>query len=195
MKTILLILMSTFSLLCATQKIVVTTKELNSTTATLQRYEDSEKVGDAIKVNIGRSGMSYDKKEGDGNAPAGEFKLGNVYGYKQSAETKMPYIQISSDLICVDDSTHKEYNKIITIQDAKKIKSFEFMKRDDELYELLIEVKYNTKNTPKKGSCIFIHLQRDQNLPTAGCTSMSKENMNTLLKWLDPNKKPIFILK
>jgi len=67
------------------------------------------------------------------------------------------------------------------------------MKRTDNLYELGIFVDYNKKVLKKRGSCIFIHIQRDENSPTAGCTSMSKEKLFKIMKWLKFSKKPMLL--
>jgi L,D-peptidoglycan transpeptidase YkuD (ErfK/YbiS/YcfS/YnhG family) len=68
------------------------------------------------------------------------------------------------------------------------------MKRDDELYEFGIVVRHNMNTVMNgKGSAIFVHVWRDSDQPTAGCTAMSKTNMLKVLRWLDPSKNPILI--
>jgi L,D-peptidoglycan transpeptidase YkuD (ErfK/YbiS/YcfS/YnhG family) len=60
----------------------------------------------------------------------------------------------------------KKYNKLIKVN--KKIKH-EKLYRKDYKYDLLIPIKYNfNKPIPGKGSCIFIHLNKNYK-PTAGC--------------------------
>ena len=51
-------------------------------------------------------------------------------------------------------------------------------------------VNNNTPMTAGDGSCIMIHIWREPGKPTQGCTAASKENIVSLLKWLDPAKNP-----
>jgi len=45
----------------------------------------------------------------------------------------------------------------------------------------------------RRGSCIFIHVQKSKDAPTAGCTSMRLEDLKVIAKWLDREKNPILI--
>ena len=195
LRTIIIFLFSLNSL-NASQLIVVLSTHNSATTAKLQRYEGSakayKKIGKEIEVNLGRSGMKRDKIEGDGAAPEGIFTLGKVFAYNK-INTKMPFIKASSDLICVDDTSSKEYNKLLYISESRGVKSFEFMKREDELYKYGIIINHNPKNRVPFGSCVFLHIEKSKNSPTSGCTSMSEKNLLTLIKWLDKKENPIII--
>ena len=67
------------------------------------------------------------------------------------------------------------------------------MKRDDEQYRLGVVVSHNKAQIKNAGSCIFLHVQKSVDAPTAGCTSMRYEDLKTIVKWLDINKNPILI--
>ena len=69
----------------------------------------------------------------------------------------------------------------------------EFMKRDDLQYELGIVVEHNKEAVSSRGSCIFIHVQKAKNTGTAGCTSMSLNELKKIVNWLDEKKNPILI--
>lgn len=190
------------------QLLVVNAPSINSPIATLQAYEKTDgqwhKVFDLIKVNLGRNGLAWEsqvlaedtkevlKYEGDGKAPAGLFSLSGFFGYK-TQDFNFPYQRLNSSDICVDDSQSKDYNRLLQTQDLRKYKSFEKMKRDDDLYELGIIVDYNKEGVKQRGSCIFIHIQRAEGSPTAGCTSMKKEELLKLMKWLDISKEPMLL--
>ena len=103
----------------------------------------------------------------------------------------MPYLYTSEDLICVDDSDSKFYNQIIKAKGNEK--SFEYMKRKDYQYELGIVVEHNKKAVYKRGSCIFMHVKKSKNAPTAGCTAMSLKELQSITNWLDIKKNPILI--
>jgi len=206
----LIILLSTF-LHASSQLILVLSEDFNATVGTLYTFEKKSDVFKPvmapIAINLGRNGMGWGegivtiahkrnepiKHEGDGRAPSGIFSLGEAFGYAKSIESKLPYIQATPDLICVDDVTHPHYNQLLHVKDTTEIKSYETMLRKDALYELGLIVKHNEKNIAKRGSCIFLHVQRAKNAPTSGCTSMSRAHLSKLLRWLDPQKEPLLI--
>ncbi len=193
------------------QIILVLSDDFNSTTAKLFTFEKKDKHYSRVflpfSVNLGRSGLAWGegireiqhkageplKREGDGKSPAGLFKLGTAFGYEQNISTKLPYIYADKDLICVDDVNSTYYNQLLHVSDRDNIKSYENMRRKDNLYEIGVVVKHNENNTPSHGSCIFLHIQKNQNSPTSGCTSMSKESLKKLLDWLDYKKEPLLI--
>ncbi|MDQ7044438.1 MAG: L,D-transpeptidase family protein [Sulfurimonas sp.] len=194
-------------LLVASQQIVlVVADDFNTSSAKLECFEGSKKVFSSIKVNLGRRGLGWGlgelelerkhtdviKYEGDKKAPAGVFKLSSIFGYSKSNNFNMPYLFTSKNLICVDDSKSKNYNTIINIQ-KEKPKSFEFMKRDDAQYELGIVVEHNKNAINQRGSCIFLHVQKEKATGTAGCTSMTLENLEQIASWLNAGKNPILI--
>jgi L,D-peptidoglycan transpeptidase YkuD (ErfK/YbiS/YcfS/YnhG family) len=74
-----------------------------------------------------------------------------------------------------------------------KPKSFETMRRDDKQYELGVVVSHNKDQVKQAGSCIFLHVQKSKDAPTAGCTSMSLDKMKKIVNWLDGSKNPILI--
>jgi L,D-peptidoglycan transpeptidase YkuD (ErfK/YbiS/YcfS/YnhG family) len=65
------------------------------------------------------------------------------------------------------------------------------MRRDDDLYRYLVLVGHNLPDpVPGAGSCIFLHIWRGSNEPTAGCTAMAESTILQLLSWLDRDKSP-----
>jgi len=103
----------------------------------------------------------------------------------------MPYLYTSQNLICVDDSNSSFYNQIIEANGGEK--SFENMKRNDHQYELGIIVAHNQNAIKQRGSCIFLHVKKNKDAPTAGCTSMSLQEIKDIALWLDKEKNPILI--
>lgn len=198
------------TLFASEQLVVVVADNFTTSTAHLQRYvkvdDTYSKIGSALVVNIGRNGLGWGlgrpfehaegeplKHEGDGKAPAGIFDLSSVFGYAAAEDTAMPYLQSGRDLICIDDSSSPDYNKLHSITDRTMVKSFEWMRRDDTLYELGITVDHNVRGEEKRGSCIFLHVEKGPKAPTAGCTSMPLPQLRTVTRWLDHDKKPLLI--
>ncbi len=205
-KTFLILMILQNFLYSSQQIILVVSDNFNSSTAILSCYEDSKRVFKPMQVNLGRNGLGWGlgeikllqnnsepiKIEGDGRAPAGIFKLTSSFGYAKKQNFKIKYQYLSKDLICVDDSSSKLYNRIVKASKSKA-KSFEIMRRDDTQYELGVVVEHNKKQKNQAGSCIFLHIQKHKNAPTAGCTSMSLSEMKEIINWLDGSKSPILI--
>ena len=187
------------------QIILVVSDDFKSDRAQLECYEGSKSVCGTIDVNIGKNGLGWGlgihnlhqkssdplKYEGDKKAPIGVFSLTNIYGYSKNHDYNMPYLYTSKNLICVDDSNSPFYNQVIEAN-GNEI-SFENMKRSDHQYELGIMVAHNSEAKKKRGSCIFLHVKKEENAPTAGCTSMNLEEIKKIASWLDKNKNPILI--
>jgi L,D-peptidoglycan transpeptidase YkuD (ErfK/YbiS/YcfS/YnhG family) len=204
-KTFLIIINLQMLLLASQQVLLVVGSDFNSSTAKLQAYEDGKKFYKQISVNIGKNGLAWGlgeqkfaikkgealKYEGDMKAPIGVFKLTNLFGYSKDNSFKMSYFYTSKELICVDDSNSNFYNEIIQAHGDEK--SFEYMKRKDGQYELGIVVAHNKMAQKGRGSCIFIHVQKSKDAPTAGCTSMELKDLKVIANWLDRDKNPILI--
>lgn len=205
----------------STQMLVVTTSDWSAVQGTLQRYERPtaggkwRRVGNPISVVVGKNGLGWGvgivpanvfqghgpadpiKKEGDGKAPAGIFRLSSAFGYAPEEQRgwKMPYISLTPSVECVDDPASKFYNRIV---DRTSVSpdwhSSEQMRRTDELYRWGVVVDHNA-DPPKagSGSCIFLHIWRGPGQGTVGCTAMPQEQLESLLGWLDPARKPLLV--
>jgi D-alanyl-D-alanine dipeptidase len=193
------------------QIILVISKDFDASKAQLYTFEKKDthyqKVFTPFSVNLGRNGLAWgegikaiehkknepQKREGDGRAPSGIFSLGEAFGYTKNLTTKLHYIYADKELICVDDISHKRYNQVLHVSNKNDIKSYENMRRSDNLYEIGVIVKHNEKNIPSFGSCIFLHVEKNALSPTSGCTSMPKKKLSQLIQWLDAKKSPILI--
>jgi D-alanyl-D-alanine dipeptidase len=178
--------------------------------------------GEPIPIVVGRNGMGWGiglvaaddpnvhlssdpvKKEGDGKSPAGIFDLGTVFGYsaRPLPGLKFPYLTLTESIECVDDVNSKYYNRIVDRSAlAADWNSSEHMRDVGESYRWGIVVDHNraiaTRNQdvpePGGGSCVFLHIWHDQSQGTAGCTAMSQVNLEALLTWLDPKRRPLLL--
>lgn len=201
-----------FFTLCAhEQLLLVVVPDMNASHALMQRFELVNNRFEALQtpatVNIGRNGLGWghseyrfthpqhgpQKHEGDGRAPAGVFPLISLFGYSENFPSAMPYHAMSASHICVDDDASPYYNRIVRAEQTGPLASFETMRRDDAQYELGITVAHNPQQLRGAGSCIFLHVQRETNAPTAGCTSMTLSRLSTIARWLDPEKAPLLV--
>jgi L,D-peptidoglycan transpeptidase YkuD (ErfK/YbiS/YcfS/YnhG family) len=204
----------------AEQLVVVVTPDWNAPNGELRRYERSDnsaawrEVDKAAPVTVGRAGSAWgiglhpaqssgpQKREGDGRAPAGVFALGTAFGYANSAATALPYRAMSGTDYCIDVPASPLYNRIVDareVGEAAIAGSTEPMRRDlhadgDQRYRLGFVIEHNPNAQPGAGSCIFAHLWKAPGEPTAGCTAMANGVMEQLVGWLDPRRKPVFVL-
>jgi len=203
-KSFLILMIFAISLFSSQQIVLVVADDFNTSYAKLEFFEGDRRIL-FFNVNIGKNGLAWGlgeknltqeqsepfKYEGDKKAPIGVFKLTDIFGYSFSTNSNMPYLHTSKELICIDDSHSNFYNQIVQAKGNEK--SFEYMKRQDRQYELGIVVQYNKNALKKRGSCIFLHIEKNPNASTAGCTSMKYENMKKIINLLDKEKYPILI--
>ncbi|MBI2070768.1 MAG: D-alanyl-D-alanine carboxypeptidase family protein [Elusimicrobia bacterium] len=195
----------------AGQLIVVGAKDWDQTAAKVYLFERSAKGWRRVKsmpAVLGRKGLGWglglhpqidrepQKREGDLRSPAGVFAMVDAYGYDQRLpfDHRWPYAQATPDLICVDDPKSGYYNRVILKSGPQDWSSAEDMLRKDDLYRRLIIVEHNS-NPPKpgRGSCIFFHIWKDKNSGTAGCTAFAQKDIEFIVEWLDPAKKPVVV--
>tara|TARA_B110001452_G_scaffold106862_1_gene88530 strand:+ start:254 stop:745 length:492 start_codon:yes stop_codon:yes gene_type:complete len=154
------------------------------------KNKDTLKLDDYIlQCSIGKNGIKSKKKEGDKCTPKGVFSLGKLY--YRADKVKKPTTKISTKIIkknmgWCDDVTSKFYNKEMKIN--KNIKH-EKLYRNDNVYDYLIIINYNTKKIkPGKGSAIFLHLTKNYK-KTLGCVAVKKKDFLIILKLITKNTK------
>ncbi|HMJ09059.1 MAG TPA: L,D-transpeptidase family protein [Pyrinomonadaceae bacterium] len=203
------------------QAVVVTTKDWNAVQGKARLFErssadaDWKPVGESFPVVVGRSGLALGadtpetwrmakaavpppvKHEGDGKSPAGFFPLTFAFGSGSApAAVKLPYTPLAEFTECVDDVNSNHYNKIVNRMQVGNFdwKSSEKMLAVGPVYERGVFVAYNSY--PAKagdGSCIFLHIWKDNATGTSGCTAMERSDLEGLLTRLDPAKNPYLV--
>ncbi len=138
------------------------------------------------------------KREGDGKAPAGIFRIRRAFGYAEPEEVpwiRLPYRRITPETLCIDDPASACYNLILDETDAiPDWKSREAMLREDGLYRLGAVIEHNAGPAlPGAGSCIFLHRRRGPASPTEGCTALAEKDLERVLRWLLPEARPVLI--
>ncbi|MDX9813970.1 MAG: L,D-transpeptidase family protein [Sulfurimonadaceae bacterium] len=191
--------------LVADQLIVVVAENNSTHKAKLYCIEKNSAIYKNIDVNLGRNGLAFDstngifkkladepdKKEGDGKTPIGIYSIESGFGYSHT-KTALTYNKTPYNLICIDDTSSEFYNKILPIPQTP-LKSFELMYRDDDQYKLGLVLSHNKNGLKGNGSCIFVHIQKEKDAPTAGCVSMSEGDLRKILLWLDRDKNPTIL--
>lgn len=145
---------------------------------------------------VGRNGFAPEgsKREGDGKTPAGIFRLGTVFGYETSMNTGMAYRQATADDVWVDDPASPDYNRWVR-RGATTAKSFENMRRADDLYRCGVVVEYNRDPVvPGHGSAIFVHIWKGEGIATSGCVAMAEDDLLAVIGRLDPALHPVIVM-
>lgn len=195
------------------QCVVVTAKNWHARTGLLRAFERRKGTwqphGGAIPVVLGKKGMAAGrglvefnvaarKVEGDNKAPAGIFRLGPAFGYAPPSTArwiKLRYVRLTKQTEGIDDPRSRYYNRLVDRSKVAHVdwRSSEQMLRADNLYKWGVFVAHNPAATPGAGSCIFLHIWKDSNSATAGCTAMPEPDLVALLRWLDPTARPVLI--
>ncbi|MBP3039801.1 L,D-transpeptidase family protein [Bacillaceae bacterium Marseille-Q3522] len=178
----------------AQQVILVTASKYNSRQAAIRTFEKTDgtwKQVHSFSGVIGKKGFTDHKTEGDTESPTGKYSIGIAFGSGGNPGTKLPYRQITNDDVWVDDSNSPLYNTWQSrAQTQGQWNSAENM--NIPLYELGFVINYNTERIPGRGSAIFFHIAGSSGY-TAGCTATSRQNVLSILQWLDPAKSPVII--
>jgi len=140
-----------------------------------------------FKCSLGKNGVTKNKVEGDKCTPSGVYRLKQVF-YRadriNKITTNLKKIKIKKNMGWCDDPSSKRYNRLIKI--PYKF-SHEKLYRKDHIYDIVVILNYNMNPVvKKKGSAIFMHIAKTNNLKTLGCIALKK---NDLLKILNKVKK------
>lgn len=131
---------------------------------------------------LGRSGLTYMKREGDGATPVGRFQLLRGYyrdDHVQLCASGIELQRITSDQGWCDAPSNRNYNRPIRLPYPG---SHEVMWRKDNLYDFCLVLDQNYTNTMRGlGSAIFFHLATDDYRPTEGCVAIRPSDMRWLL--------------
>lgn len=200
----------------ALQAVVITTDGWSAVKGKAQLFERKslkipwKAVGKSFPIVVGKNGLGWSdgsypekrdmtdlpnpyKREGDGKSPAGIFSLTAAFGSSEQ-KVNLPFTQLTESTECVDDSKSKQYNLIV---DNKQVEvdwdSSEKMLAVGQQYDLGVFVAHNSEQKQLRGSCIFLHIWKNNSTGTAGCTAMERKNIERIFNWIDAGKKPVLI--
>ena len=143
-----------------------------------------------FRCALGKAGIKKKEREGDNVTPKGTFKITKIY-YRhdkiKNIKTLIKKIKIKKNMGWCDDSTSSFYNRQIELPSQL---SHERLYRNDNLYDLILILNYNTNPIIKnKGSAIFIHITNKYYKKTKGCIALSKENLIELVSKIKKKNK------
>jgi len=182
------------------QLLVVFNESPEQNTAVLVALEKKGKdwfiVAPPLPAGIGRKGFAAPnaKREGDNQSPTGFFRLGQLFCYDKDVNTRMPFIQTTSEDKWIDDPNSPDYNR--HIRGETLARSFEKLKIRSDEYKYCMVIEYNTHPVEKgRGSAIFLHLSEGKTVnPSSGCVVLTQKDMEWLLNWMNPESKPWILM-
>jgi L,D-peptidoglycan transpeptidase YkuD (ErfK/YbiS/YcfS/YnhG family) len=155
-------------------------------------------------VIFGRNGLAWgrglnppqegpQKSSDDRRNPAGLFKIGFALGYAPALPAGAkgwPYHQVTERDAWIDDPALPGYNHLYTLAAGAPLPPWwekERLHLGDAAYEWMLLIEHNYDDpTPQAGTDIFFHVRRGEHYRTAGCTTMSRGELERLIKWLEP---------
>lgn len=142
---------------------------------------------------LGRSGITSQKREGDGATPLLNCKA--LYGFYRPDKgpkpiSSLPFIALHPFMGWCDENGHAVYNRPVKLPFKP---SHEKMWRDDELYDIGLVLDFNISSRKQNmGSAIFFHIARPDFTPTEGCVAVRPNVMRQILPFI--RKETVFRL-
>src|ERR1700716_288819 len=200
-----------------TQLIVGVAPDWNSVHGTIQLFERPRggtwnAATAPFSVLFGKNGVAWGiglagqdepglrKRERDGRAPAGIFRIGKIYTYDAQlpAGSDYPFHQVTTADAWSDDVSSPDYNRFVTIPDPANPPPWfakQKMRHADFAYRWLVEIRHNSDPpVPGAGSAIFFHIRRGVDRPTSGCSTMAQSDLVKLIAWLRAPRHPCYVL-
>jgi L,D-peptidoglycan transpeptidase YkuD (ErfK/YbiS/YcfS/YnhG family) len=138
--------------------------------------------GRRMRCALGRTGITADKREGDGATPAGTFPFRQVLFRADRIAPPATILPsrplVESDGWC-DDPAHPLYNRPVTLPFTA---GHETLMRADALYDVIVVLGHNDAPVvPGRGSAIFLHVAAPDFAPTEGCLALARDDLLAVL--------------
>lgn len=172
------------------QMIVVSAPSPTSSTGSLSAYERVNgtwrEVLGPTPATLGELGIG-EPADDVFRTPIGTFPLGQAFGRQPDPGTRMPYFQATEEDWWDEDVDSPTYN---THVHAAEIDSEDAENLHDSggMYDYAVLIEHNPKRIPGRSAGIFLHVTDGD--PTWGCVAIDREQMKSVLQWLDPAAHP-----
>ncbi|MCR5094436.1 MAG: L,D-transpeptidase family protein [Lachnospiraceae bacterium] len=136
---------------------------------------------------IGKLGLGK-TKEGDARTPVGEFRFTKAFGIADDPGSKMPYQKVTEDdYWSGDEREGYHYNEMVSIKDLPDLDTgnSEHIIDYTTHYQYCMNIGYNEKGEPGKGSAIFLHCLGPQKPYTGGCVAIPQDKIIKVLQHAD----------
>lgn len=201
------------------QVVLVTANSWQSTMGTVQVFEKKNDSWSATQKSVsallGSGGLvpGNKRQQGTGTTPTGTYAFTSAFGIKPDPGTKLSYIKVdNNDAWTYNPKFPSTYNVFQTVN--KTWSSYgnyvEILSSYKKQYNYVAVLDFNlpkgkittgangvnrtdqSANTTRGGG-IFLHVSNGTK--TAGCIAVSESAMKEILKWLDPKKNPVIVIR
>ncbi|MHA1189779.1 MAG: L,D-transpeptidase family protein [Alphaproteobacteria bacterium] len=141
---------------------------------------------------LGRSGVTFMKREGDGATPCGRYCVGSLVMRADRPNGQMARgggldvrVMRPDDGWCEEPRSGR-YNRPVRVESSRvggsQAGPTDLMWRDDRLYDVVGILDWNIRpRAANLGSAIFLHLTRQTRAPTEGCIALDPGHLRRLL--------------
>jgi L,D-peptidoglycan transpeptidase YkuD (ErfK/YbiS/YcfS/YnhG family) len=138
-------------------------------------------MGRVFPCTLGRSGITTQKREGDGCTPSGTHRIvGMLYRPDRMTRPADWALPIGPSDLWSDDPKDEDYNLMVRVPHGF---SHERLRRADPMYDLILITDWNWPQAVSgRGSAIFVHAWRRPLARTAGCVALAPGD----LRWIAP---------
>ena len=181
-----------------TQLLTVVAPSARSTTATFTAWEKRSDgwvpVLGPIPARVGSAGIGA-ASEGSARTPAGTWRVTEAFGRQANPGTGLPYRRVDGDDWWVSDTRSRLYNEYAQCAPGR----CSFDERVSEnlyavgpVYDQAVVMDYNRPAVPGAGSAFFLHISNAS--ATAGCVSIDRAGLESVLRWLKPAGTPVIAI-
>lgn len=136
---------------------------------------------------IGKNGLGK-QAEGDGRTPVGAFTFNRAFGIARDPGCAIPYVQVNGNHYWSGDQRPgMHYNELVNLEELPDLdrESSEHIEDFWDQYQYCLNISYNEKGVPGKGSAIFLHCQGEHPY-TLGCVAIPEKQMKQVLRLVQP---------
>ena len=176
------------------QVLLVTNSTKASSSAVVNCYEKSDGHWKNIRSNmsslIGGNGMQYDslRKQSTNTTPAGIYNVLYMFGWGGNPGVNYIFKVPNDNSYWNLNDGSPTYNRWVEGNPGGDCEHLKYYKT----YKYSIVTDYNYGQQRGKGGAIFIHLSSGRS--TAGCVSLSEDNLLYIMRWLNPSKNPKILI-
>lgn len=172
------------------QLIIVEAPQADSPIGTLTAYERAggewRTALGPTHADLGELGVG-EPQDDVFRTPVGTFPLGMAFGREPNPGTTMAYTRVDNSDWWDEDVDSPTYNTLVR-SPTMPSEDAENLGRSGEIYDYAVLVEHNPQRIPGRSAGIFVHVTDGE--PTWGCVAIDRDQMRTLLQWLDPAAAP-----
>jgi len=134
-----------------------------------------------------RARRRYPPADGVHRTPVGTFTFDQAFGRQPNPGTKMPYFKATDQDWWDEDAGSPTYNTHVRGSGSPSSIA-ENLYDSGPVYDYAVNIAVNPQRIPGRVAGIFLHVS-DGN-PTWGCVAIGRNEMRSVLNWLDPSASP-----